>query len=114
MTEVPAALARRGITGATDNVPAGQGVRPPVGAIVDLFGEELRQRLSAHEPASRKAPKPAPRKPAPWQRSLCATNEDELFQAYQRADLGHQGLSFQQALAAPAVRRCLELMAAQR
>lgn len=109
----PEALRRRGIQRARDNVGADQAVQLPAGAVGDLFGAELRERLDAkrgHAPAPRPAPKPRNTR----QRELPATEDDLLRAAYDYAGLEHRaGVSFEAAKETPALRRCLEIIAAR-
>ena len=50
MSDVPEALAKRGITGARSNAGPDQEVRIPARSVVMFFREELAERLGAKSP----------------------------------------------------------------
>ena len=105
----PPALAKRGLTQSSDNLRPGDRVAVPARRIVDLFFDELRQKLAdpqyhSVQPKKRAAPV------QPQQRDLPGMESLALEAAYYRAGLDHH-MSLERALSEPATRSCLEIMA---
>lgn len=108
----PEALRRRGPLRARDNVGPDQALSLPPGLIADFFGTDLVDRMEARrgrKPRRRRTPKPRNTR----QPQLPALEQSALRAAYDRADLARTaGVSFEQACETPALRRCLEIIAA--
>ena len=107
---VPPALAKRGIIQSSDNLGPGDRVAVPARRIVDLFFEELREKLSQPQYLQTQPIKARAKPVPPQQRDLPGMESLALEAAYYRAGLNHH-MPLERALSEPATRSCLEIMA---